>query len=485
MRSGYEQKARRDDGLIPTLMITTLAFFLLLGGALLLARQLPAIRVRLAVSSLERGDLSGARRWIERMSDAELAESYRCECDYREAAALMEQGKWAEARSLLAGTGAYRDAPELVKECDYRAALALAQRGDWAEAAKAFHALSGYADAAEQYDRCRYEQAGALEARGEQAEAAALFMELGDYGDSAQRLRALALTLTGLSDPEEAMASLNGLSAEDLAWMSTLAQRREELPKDRIAVGFYHTLGLKADGSVLACGDDSFGQCQVGGWRDVVAVAAGAYHSLGLKADGTVVAVGRGTAGQRAVEAWQDVVQIAASDYASFGLCADGSVLLAGFDNVHDLSGWADLRLLCGGSYGLAALRSDGSVLAAPRIPGADALDHLAGLAVSSGYAVGLRSDGRVVATAFEEPGWKNIVEVSAGTTGALALDAEGRVYGHFFRASDAVELGDIGEAAALAAGGTHFAFLLTDGSVRVLGENGAGQANTQDWKLF
>ena len=34
------------------------------------------------------------------------------------------------------------------------------------------------------------------------------------------------------------------------------------------------------------------GQCDVSGWRDIVAVAAGKFHTVGLKRDGTVVAVG-------------------------------------------------------------------------------------------------------------------------------------------------------------------------------------------------
>ena len=485
MREQDRHDTHRSDGLIPTLVITTLVFFLLLGGALLLAREMPAIRERAVVSALERGDLAAARKRAARLSDPELAERYRCKCAYREAAALMEQGDWAAARNLLAGTGDYRDAAELVKECDYQRALALTREWNWTDAAALFRALGSYRDAAGQYDRCRYEQAMELAAEGQQAEAAMLFRELGDYEDSAVWLRSLALALTGLSDPEEAIASLQGLSREDLAVLATLAEKRDALPKDRLAVGFYHTLGLKADGSVLACGDDSFGQCQVGSWREIAAVAAGGWHSLGLRRDGTVVAVGRNTEGQCDTAGWTGVVQIATTDYASFGLCADGTVLCAGFDNAYELLDWTDIRQLCGGSYGLAALRSDGSVLASPHVPGADALEHLAGLALSSGYAAGLRADGRVSATAFSVEEWKNVLSLSAGTTALLALDANGRVLAHFFRTVDALDFSGIENAVAVAAGATHFAVLLHDGSVLVLGDNSHGQADTAGWKLF
>jgi hypothetical protein len=74
-----------------------------------------------------------------------------------------------------------------------------------------------------------------------------------------------------------------------------------------IAVGYEHSLGLKADGTILAWGSNMVevwdghtmpsykfsGQCIVPAPNSgFVAIAAGGYHSLGLKADGTVVAWG-------------------------------------------------------------------------------------------------------------------------------------------------------------------------------------------------
>jgi len=39
-------------------------------------------------------------------------------------------------------------------------------------------------------------------------------------------------------------------------------------------------------------GNNGAEQCNVGNWTDIVQVAAGIYHTVGLKADGTVVAAG-------------------------------------------------------------------------------------------------------------------------------------------------------------------------------------------------
>ena len=56
--------------------------------------------------------------------------------------------------------------------------------------------------------------------------------------------------------------------------------------------GYDYTVGLRSDGTVVAVGDNGYGQCDVGAWTGIVQVAAGGYHTVGLKSDGTVVAVG-------------------------------------------------------------------------------------------------------------------------------------------------------------------------------------------------
>ena len=485
MSGSHEKSRSAERELFWTLALSTLAFLLVLGGALLFAKQLPQLRLHRLTAAMELGDLDRARKLIDKLTDPALARDYRRECDYLEAQSRMEQRDWSGARALLAGTGDYRDAAALVKECDYQAALTLEEQEQYAEAAAAFRQLGNYQDAAAHYDSSRYALAQRLKEQGELAEAAALFRELGTYGDSEAQLRSLALAITGLSDVDEALASLQGLSLEELEGLGKLAALREELPRNILAVGFYHTQGLKEDGTVLACGDDSFGQCQVGAWSDVTAVAAGAWHSLGLRADGTVYACGRGDEGQCEVSGWTDVVQIAAADYASFGLCRDGSILYCGWNDYAPAADWADVTGICGGSYGLAALRSDGTVLAEPGIPAAETLSDLVYLCTGSGYAAGLRGDGRVRASAFSLDEWKNIVAISGSGTALLGLEAGGTVCGFFFRPGDAVDLSGLQNVAAIAAGGTHFAFAHRDGTVTVLGERDKGQADTEAWVLF
>ena len=61
-----------------------------------------------------------------------------------------------------------------------------------------------------------------------------------------------------------------------------------------IAAGASHSVAVKEDGSVVAWGNNEYGQTTVPPEADsgVIAVAAGTYHTLALKIDGTVVAWG-------------------------------------------------------------------------------------------------------------------------------------------------------------------------------------------------
>ncbi|MEE1283509.1 MAG: hypothetical protein UHK54_01475, partial [Acutalibacteraceae bacterium] len=57
-----------------------------------------------------------------------------------------------------------------------------------------------------------------------------------------------------------------------------------------IAAGVNHTVALKSDGTVVAVGDNEYGECNVSGWKNIASVSAGFHHTVGLKTDGTVIA---------------------------------------------------------------------------------------------------------------------------------------------------------------------------------------------------
>jgi alpha-tubulin suppressor-like RCC1 family protein len=109
----------------------------------------------------------------------------------------------------------------------------------------------------------------------------------------------------------------------------------------QIAVGWGHTVGFRADGTLVAAGYNDYGQCEISGWIDIKRVTAGEYyhtiaggygHTVGVRADGTVVAVGHNEDGQCNTYGWTEIVGVAAGNYHTVGLRADGTVLAAGLE---------------------------------------------------------------------------------------------------------------------------------------------------------
>lgn len=118
------------------------------------------------------------------------------------------------------------------------------------------------------------------------------------------------------------------------------------------SVGTGHTVGLRADGTVVAVGDNSYGQCNVGEWTDIVAVAAGDWHTVGLRSDGTVVSTQPNANIYSAacdVDGWSDIVEISAGSGYTLGLCSDGTVVSLGYNDYNqrdDTANWKDIKII-------------------------------------------------------------------------------------------------------------------------------------------
>ena len=176
---------------------------------------------------------------------------------------------------------------------------------------------------------------------------------------------ATAYELAG--DDEAALRTLlDGAAATGDRALAARAEEKRSVPIVAVAAGWEHTVGLKADGTVVAAGENSYGQCDVSGWRDIVAVAAGDGHTVGLKSDGTVVAVGYNKYGQCDVSGWADVVSVAAEGSHTVGLKADGTVAAVGHNGAGqcEVSDWRDIVAVAAGYGYTVGLKADGTVVA-------------------------------------------------------------------------------------------------------------------------
>jgi hypothetical protein len=170
----------------------------------------------------------------------------------------------------------------------------------------------------------------------------------------------------------------------------------------QVAAGEKHALGLLANGTVLAWGDNTFGQTTVPALAGVTAVAAGYDHSLALKSDGTVVAWGRDDAGQVTLPAGlSSVTAIAAGAYHSLALKSDGSLVAWGWDGGGQVTlpaGLTGVVRISGGYAFSMALKADGSVVVwgdnssmQTTVPGSASL--VTHIAAGASHALALRAD--------------------------------------------------------------------------------------------
>ena len=74
-----------------------------------------------------------------------------------------------------------------------------------------------------------------------------------------------------------------------------------------ISAGGRHTVGLKADGTVIAVGDNRLNQCDLSDWHNIIDISCGDMCTVGLKSDGTALAIGWNYYGQCNVSNWADI----------------------------------------------------------------------------------------------------------------------------------------------------------------------------------
>ncbi|MCL2719341.1 MAG: hypothetical protein FWE14_11245 [Lachnospiraceae bacterium] len=212
--------------------------------------------------------------------------------------------------------------------------------------------------------------------------------------------------------------------------------------KTCIAVGNCHAIGLKSDGAVVTVGDNMYGQCDVGGWHDIIAVSAGAGHTVGLRIDGTVVAVGDNEHGQCDVDDWCDIIAVSTNWDFTVGLTSDGTVVAVG-DNEYgqcDVDDWYDIISISTGMFHTVGLKRDGTVVAVGfnKYGECDVGGWSNIVAICANHGTyGLKLDGTVVAIGYNiyystVSDWCNIVAFSTGAGAIYGIKSDGTlVAGH------------------------------------------------------
>ena len=349
----------------------------------------------------------------------------------------------------------------IIPSVQYKTAVEMAQNGQYDEAIATFKAAGDYSDAATKAKEAQYQKGESLLVEQDSEAAAQAFASAVGYQDALKRSYQI---------------------------------RYQDLHEGKIAAGFAHTVGLKADGMVVAAGSNDDGQCNVRDWRDIVSIAAGAYHTVGLKADGTVVATGRNSSGQCDVSDWTDIVSIAASAGHTVGLKADGTVVAAGYNGSGrcNVRGWTDIVSIAAGWDHTVGLKTDGTVVAAGKNDDGrcDVSDwtNIVSIAAGNSHTVGLKADGTVVTAGKNQYGqcnvrdWTDIVSIAAGWRHTVGLKTDGTVVATGDNGSGECNVRDWTDIVSIAAGTYHTVGLKADGTVVAAGWNDDGQSDVSDW---
>ncbi len=340
-----------------------------------------------------------------------------------------------------------------------------------------------------------YKKGESLLAAGNYEGAIAEFQSLGDYRD-AQELVGYASAEKLLKDGNTAEAAI---AFRKIAYYRDARERSfalwdEIAVRDTISAGTSHTVGLKADGTVVALGGNYSGECDVSDWRDIVAISAGTWNTVGLKADGTVVALGGNYFGECDVSDWSDIVAISAGHFRTVGLKADGTVVAVG-DNDYgqcDVSDWSDIVASSAGDSYTVGLKADGTVVSVGDNDNgqrnvSDWSDIVA-ISAGSSHTVGLKADGTVVAAGRNDHGqcdvsdWSDIVAISAAWCHTVGLKADGTVVAVGVNDHGQCNVSDWSDIVAISAGEAHTVGLKADGTVVAVGFNDDGQCNVSSW---
>ena len=255
--------------------------------------------------------------------------------------------------------------------------------------------------------------------------------------------------------------------------------------------GCFHTAAIKADSSLWAWGDNTYGQLGDGTVNakttpvkimdNAAQVSCGAYHTLAIKTDGSLWAWGRNYAGvlgdgtsttrKMPVKTMNDVVQVSTGLNHTMAVKADGSLWAWGWSLYGQLGDGStneiktnpvkimdDVAQVSCGEYHTLAIKTDGSLWAWGQ----------------NNY--GQLGDGSTTNRVSPLKIMDNVAQVSAGEAHTAAIKADGSLWA--WGQNDFCQLGDgtheikylpvkiMDNAAAVSCGNSHTLAVKTDGSL-------------------
>lgn len=162
----------------------------------------------------------------------------------------------------------------------------------------------------------------------------------------------------------------------------------------------------------------------VNDWMSISKISNSCSHIVGLRYDGTVVAAGDNSTGQCDTDLWTDIIDVAAGEGFTVGLKVDGKVVIA----MHDEKSYIRKT-------------TEGSTIVREKYEKTECFekihtwDNIVKISADLNHISGLTKDGKVVAVGQNKYGqlnvdnWINIVDIRATEMTTFAIDKNGNVY--------------------------------------------------------
>lgn len=199
-----------------------------------------------------------------------------------------------------------------------------------------------------------------------------------------------------------------------------------------VSAGEQYIVGLKSDGTMLAQGNDGYGETNIDNWKDIIDIDTGWQHTVGLDSKGKIYIVGYNSDKllneiQANERDWMDIVSISTGGSTGrgnkgrghiVGLKKDGHVIATG-DNSYgqcNVDNWESIVAISAGDYHTVGLRSDGTVVTTQNkndFPDScreiNTWTDIIAVSAGYGFTLGLKTDGTVVAAGNDMQGQTNV----------------------------------------------------------------------------
>lgn len=459
--------------IITVIVLSVLVFILLFTITYKALADIDIIRAAMLQKALILSDIEKALVLADSISDEEIYEAGI----YSIAEKEQKLQRYSEAAGHFQSLNEFRDSAQRYTQCRYLLAMKLFDSKEYVEAQGIFSALGDYDNSRQMEAQCSYELALLAYNDGDYMKALSMFFALDDFSDAKEMVYKSAYAMTGDSRSAQVIVNSGGMSVEAVEKATQIARLRSDMPIGRLDAGRYHTVYVRNDKTVAACGDNSSGQCNVESWTDVVQVSAGAEHTVALRSDGTVLACGNNEYGQCDVSDWKNIVQIASSDYDTIGLKSDGSFVSTGYHSIDIGARGEVVKKVFAGSYGAAILTDKSYFRSSHKSIQAEDTQIMFDYLIGTGYTAALYADGTLKSAALNE-NVEDVIYADAGSRAIIGVKTDGTVYARFFRDTDKIDFTSLKDIQMCAVGTEHFVFLGDDGTLVAMGDNRYGQCN-------